>query len=130
MVAVEPRHVLIFASVVEVCTGVGFIIEPALLLSLLLGMEASAAATLIARFFGIALLALGMGCWPGRRHGAFGAPILAMLVYNLMVAAYLAYLGTFGQMWGILLWPGVVLHAVVAALLVVSSYHGQRTLES
>ena len=40
-----------------------------------------------------------------------------MLVYNTLVALYLAYLGTVGHMSGVLLWPGVALHAVIALLL-------------
>jgi hypothetical protein len=40
-----------------------------------------------------------------------------MLVYNALIATYLAYLGTAGHLGGLLLWPAVALHAVVALLL-------------
>ena len=41
-----------------------------------------------------------------------------MLAYNVLIALYLAYLGTAGHRGGVLLWPGVGLHAVVALGLV------------
>ena len=40
-----------------------------------------------------------------------------MLLYNAAIALYLAYLGTAGHLGGVLLWPAVVIHAVVAVLL-------------
>ena len=41
-----------------------------------------------------------------------------MLVYNVLIAVYLGYLGTAGHLKGVLLWPGVALHALVALLLI------------
>ena len=40
------------------------------------------------------------------------------LTYNVLIALYLAYLGTVAHFRALLLWPGVGLHAVVALLLV------------
>lgn len=57
-----------------------------------------------------------------RRVLAFAAIVESVtglvLIYNALIAAYLAYLGTGGAYAGILLWPGAALHAVVALLLV------------
>jgi uncharacterized membrane protein YtjA (UPF0391 family) len=39
-----------------------------------------------------------------------------MLIYSAAVTLYLAFLG-FGGLSGILLWPAVVLHAILTALL-------------
>ena len=41
----------------------------------------------------------------------------AMLIYNALIALYLAYLFMAGHLGGLLLWPGVALHAVVALVL-------------
>jgi hypothetical protein len=60
---------------------------------------------------GIALLALGVCCWPG------STALCGMLTYGLLVTLYLAYLGIIGEFTGILLWPAVVLHAVLTLLL-------------
>jgi hypothetical protein len=85
---------------------------------LLAGASASGEGTSLGRFFGIALLALGLACWPGQQRAWSGSPIFrAMLTYNVLVALYLAYLGTFGPWRGWLLWPAVALHAVMALLL-------------
>ena len=40
-----------------------------------------------------------------------------MLAYNLLTALYLAYLGISAPVVGIMLWPAVALHAVLAFLL-------------
>ena len=114
-----PRKILAFAAVVEVDTGLVLLIDPALVVTLLLGVDVSGAGILLGRCFGIALLALGMACWPSRQRTENSAPAFrAMLIYNLLIALYLAYLGTAGHLVGMLLWPGVVLHAIVALLLV------------
>jgi hypothetical protein len=41
-----------------------------------------------------------------------------MLGYGAAVAQYLAYLGFAGGFGGVLLWPPVVLHVIVTALLI------------
>ena len=111
--------ILAFAAVVEVGTGVVLMVDPAIVATLLLGVEVSGAGTLLGRCFGITLLALGVACLPGRGRAERGSPAArAMLTYNGLIALYLAYLGTVGHLWGLLLWPGVGLHAVVAVFLV------------
>jgi hypothetical protein len=59
---------------------------------------------------GIALIALAIACWPGKA-------LIGMLTYSAAVALYLAYVGLAGAVTGILLWPAVVLHAILTALL-------------
>ena len=68
---------------------------------------------------GIALLAWGVACWPGREAGSGSArSIGAMLTYSLLVTLYLVYLGVIVHLAGMLLWPGVAVHAVWMLLLV------------
>jgi Ca2+/Na+ antiporter len=122
------RKILGFAVVVEVGTGIVLMIDPAIVVKLLLAAEVSGVGTLLGRCFGIALLALGLACWPGRRHTENASPAFrAMLTYNPLIALYLAYLGTAGHMRGLLLWPAVALHAVVALLLVWTRRNERRT---
>ncbi len=40
-----------------------------------------------------------------------------MLTYSAVITLYLAYLGFAGGLTGILLWPAVVLHMILTALL-------------
>ena len=112
------RRVLAFAAAVEIGTGLVLIVNQALVVQLLLGEPAAGVAVLLGRCFGIALLALGIACWPqGSRIVRGSAPVLGMSVYNVLVAAYLGYLGSVEHLHGALLWPAVVLHAGVALLL-------------
>ena len=102
--------VLILAAVGEAATGAALLIVPSLVGRLLLGEELSGVAVPVARVAGIALIGLGVACWPG-------TPRVGMLIYSAAVALYLAYLGFAGGLTGILLWPAVVLHAILTALL-------------
>jgi hypothetical protein len=116
------KKLLSFAAVVEVGTGLALMIDPAIVATLLLGVDISAAAMPLGHCFGIALLALGLACWPGQlRDDGNPQALRAMLVYNLLIALYLAYLGLVGHLGGVLLWPAVALHAVVMLLLLVSA---------
>ena len=93
-------------------------VDPAIVVRMLLGAEISPVGTLLGRCFGIALLSLGVACWPGQQRIESGSSVVrAMLIYNALIALYLAYLGTAGHLGGVLLWPAVALHAVVAGLL-------------
>lgn len=117
--SLNPRaKVLIFAAVVEVGTGLVLMVDPVIVGTLLLGVDVSGVGILLGRCFGIALLSLGLACWPGQAvAGRFTLASRAMLTYNVLIALYLSYLGTAEQLGGVLLWPGVILHAAVALLL-------------
>jgi hypothetical protein len=105
------RALLALAAVGEAATGIGLLVAPALVGKLLLGAELTGDAAMVARVAGIALIGLGVACWPG-------TPRLGMLAYSTGVAAYLAYLGLSGAASGLLLWPAVLLHLLLTALLV------------
>jgi hypothetical protein len=51
------------------------------------------------------------------RLGVLDPPLVGMLTYGALVTLYLAYLGIRGEWVGPLLWPAVVLHAVLTLLL-------------
>jgi hypothetical protein len=109
---------LALAVVLEVATGLALIFKPALVIRLLLGVEASGMEMVIGRCFGIALFGLSFACWPDRQRSKSGtAAFRGMLIYNALIAAYLIYLGTLGHLGGLMLWPAVMVHAVVMGLL-------------
>ena len=110
--------VLVFAAIVEVGTGLALVIDPALVIALLVGESKSTEGMQLGRLAGVALIALGFACWPSRGAESAAPAFRGMLFYNVMVALYLAYLGTLGHLSGLLLWPGVALHFVVALWLV------------
>jgi hypothetical protein len=102
--------VFVLAAVSEAATGLALVIVPSLVGRLLLGEELTGVAIAVARVLGIALIALGVACWPG-------TPLVGMLTYSAAVTLYLAYVGFAGGLSGILLWPAVVLHVILTALL-------------
>ena len=108
------RWVLIFAAVGEAGTGLALLIVPSLVGRLLLGEELTGIAIPVARVAGLALIALGVACWPG-------PPRVGMLIYSVGVTLYLAYVAFAGGLTGILLWPAVVLHVILTALLIRAS---------
>jgi hypothetical protein len=103
------KKVLVFAAVAEAATGLALLIAPSLVGRLLLGEQLTGIAIPVARVAGIALVALGVACWPG-------PPLLGVLIYSAAATLYLAYLGLAGIA-GMLLWPAVVLHLLLSILL-------------
>jgi len=102
---------LLVAAMCETATGMALLIVPSIVTRLLLGEGLAGVAIPVARLAGIALTALGIACWPG-------PPQVGMLIYGTAVTMYLAYLGLVGGFTGILLWPAIVLHAILTVLLI------------
>ncbi len=114
------KRVLIFAAVGETGTGLALLIVPSLVGRLLLGEGLTGIAIPVARVAGIALIALGVACWPG-------TPLVGMLIYSAAVTLYLAYVGFAGRLTGMLLWPAVGLHVILTALLTRASTRDKET---
>ena len=114
------KKVLVFAAVAEAATGLALLVIPSLVGQLLLGEELTGVAIPVARVAGIALVALGVACWPG-------PPLVGMVTYSAVVALYLSYLGFAGGLAGVFLWPAVALHVSLTALLIWASARDQET---
>ena len=104
------KKVLIFAAVAEALTGLALLVVPSMVGQLLLGQQLAGVALPIARVTGIALIALGIACWPA-------TPLVGMLFYSSIVMLYLGYVALAGEFVGVLLWPAIVLHATLSILL-------------
>jgi hypothetical protein len=59
-------EVLGFAAVAEAATGLALLVVPSLVGQLLLGQQLAGVTRPVARITGIALIALGVSCWPGK----------------------------------------------------------------
>jgi hypothetical protein len=114
------KRVLVLTAVAEAATGAALLIVPSLVGWLLFGEELTGVAIPVARVTGIALIGLGVACWPG-------PPLAGMLTYSAAVTSYLACVGFAGGLTGILLWPAVVLHAILTALLTRASTSDKET---
>jgi len=106
-------RVLALAAASEAALGVALLLDPPIVFRLLLGAEASGAGLVLSRVAGIALLGLSLACWPDRGASVRRPALRAMLAYNALATLYLVYLGIGGEWVGRLLWPAVVLHAVL-----------------
>ena len=105
------KKLLSVAAMAEAATGLALLVVPSLVGRLLLGADLSGVSVVIGRVTGIALIGLGVACWPGR------TALCGMLTYSAAVTLYLAYIGFAGEWVGLLLWPAVVLHTVLTLLL-------------
>ncbi len=110
------RTLLALTAASEGVTGLAVAIAPRLVVRLLLGAEPSGAGLAMSRVAGIALLGLGLACWPARDTSAGQTSALrAMSTYDVLATLYLFALGVRGDWVGPLLWPAAVAHAVLSA---------------
>ena len=112
------RKLLIVTALAETGVGLTLLLSPPLVAGVLLGVSLEApAALVVARIAGAALLSLSCACWLARNDGpnrAVGGIVAAMLLYNSVAVAVLTNAGAGGRLVGVLMWPAVALHAVLA----------------
>ena len=106
--------VLAVAAVAEALTGVVLLVYPPIVVNLLFGADVSGIGDVTSRFAGLALIALGVACGP---FESASRALYGMLTYGLLATLGLLYLALGGKWNGPLLWPAVVLHAVLTLLL-------------
>ena len=112
------KRLLIVIAMIELGAGFALLCCPSATVALLVGsgLDTSAAVTL-GRVAGAALCALGLACWLARddtQSRAARGLVSAMALYNLGVVIILGSAGLGSQSVGIVLWPAVILHAVMA----------------
>ena len=110
------RLTVLVAAIEAAATGAVLIVTPPLFGWLIFDAAFAEAGHALARLTGIALLGLALACWPTSTTGGTSAA-RALLIYNVLAAIYLLYLAVGGRLVGVLLWPAVVLHAILSAFL-------------
>lgn len=113
------RNVVIVSAYLEIIVGAAFAIVPDLPCTLLFAGKPQSIAQPLARWVGVSLFALGMACLPPKQMAPHRRAALGLFIFNTGVAIVLAYFGTTSPVHGFLLWPVVILHAVIAAMLLV-----------
>ena len=109
------KNVLALSAVAEAGTGLLLLAWPLIVVRLLFAAEINGAGVIMSRIAGIALIGLGVSCWP---DDSTFQPLHGMLTYSTLAMLYLIYIGVRGEAVGLLLWPGVVVHAIIVVLLV------------
>src|SRR5271169_632717 len=111
------KNVLPLSAAAEAGTGLLLLAWPPIVVRLLFGAEISGEGVIMSRIAGIALIGLGVACWLGN---SARQALNGMLTYIALAMLYLSYIGVRGEAVGVLLWPAVVAHVVLVALLVVA----------
>jgi len=113
----QPRMFLSLTALLEAGTGTLLLLVPRVPLELLLGLQSTGPDTLVvARVAGAALLAIGVASCLARsdnRTPTQSGLLVGILIYNLAVAAILAFAALGLGMTGVALWPVVVLHTTM-----------------
>jgi len=107
----------------EAAMGLALLAYPPIGIRLLFGVEITGAAILMGRVAGIALIGLGVACWP---NGSARQPLHGMLTYGTLAALYLVYVGIRGQGVGLLLWPAAAVHIILVILLVGARFRERK----
>lgn len=108
------NRLLTIAAAAEALTGLVLLVCPTIVVKLLFGADIAGIGVVTSQFAGLALLALGVACWP---CGSASSALYGMLTYSSLATLGLLYLALSGKWNGPLLWPAVVLHAVLTLLL-------------
>lgn len=122
------KLLLTVTAVFEALTGIGLIVFPSMIISLLIGtLPDGAAATTLARIAGAALISLAIACWLSRNNGADSGVAKAMLFYNIAATAVLGYGAIRYKLSGAGLWPAVLLHAGSVVWCFIAISHHKET---
>jgi hypothetical protein len=111
------NKILMLAALAEAGTGLILLAYPPIVVRLLFDAEIFGAGVTMSRLAGIALIGLGVACWPGTDTRW---PLNGMVTYSGLAMLYLVWIGVHGEVVGLLLWPAVVVHAILVVLLVVA----------
>jgi hypothetical protein len=108
------KKLLALAAAGEAVTGLVLLVYPPIVVKLLFGADITGIGVVTSRFAGLALIALGVACWP---FGYASRALYGMLTYGSLATSGLFYLALGGKWNGPLLWPAAILHAVLTLLL-------------
>ncbi len=118
------KTLLTMTAVIEGATGAALLVLPSVPVEILLGAALTTAAGMtVARVAGAALVAIAIACWQARtdtQSRATRGLVAAMLFYNAAAIMVLAYAGVGLKLFGIALWPAVLLHTVLAVFCIAS----------
>ena len=122
--ATWQRTVLLVAAWFEIIVGVSFVLALNAQSQLLFRETLEGPGAAFGRLSGLALIALGVACLPSRVEET--RQVRVLLFYNIGASILFAWIGVTTTSWGVVLWPVVILHAVLAIVLALSLRRGSR----
>jgi hypothetical protein len=85
------KILLALAALGEAATGAVLLAYPPIVVGVLLGGDIAGAGVVMSRIAGIALMGLGVACWPGSSVADWA--LRGMLTYSSLATLYLVVLG-------------------------------------
>jgi hypothetical protein len=111
------KSVVMTAAWLEIVVGAAFFTVFDVPCRLLFAAKPEGIGIILARFAGVGLFALGIACLPSTATASHRSAVVGLFVFNFVAAILFAWVGVATTLHGVLLWPVVVLHAVIAAAL-------------
>jgi hypothetical protein len=105
------------AAWLEIIVGIVVLTVPDVVSQLFFGAKVDGAGAILARFAGIGIFALGIACLPSAARASHRSAVLGLFVFNFGVAILFVWVGVATALHGVLLWPGAVLHGIIATAL-------------
>jgi hypothetical protein len=105
------------AAWLEIIVGIAVFTVPDVPSQLFFGSKVEGVGAILARFAGIGIFALGIACLPSATRAWHRSAVLGLFVFNFGVVILFVWVGVATALHGALLWPGAVLHGVIAAAL-------------
>jgi len=119
------KILLALAAAAELLTGILLVAFSEAVVKLLLQAEVVGAGLVLTRFAGIALIALGIGCWPVGSD--WRSATRGLFAYNFLITILLLFVGIGRELVGVLLWPAFALHTLLSILLGVGIFRKGRS---
>ena len=117
------RTALMLAAWLEIIVGASFLLALNAQSQLIFGATPEGIGDTWARFAGIALIGLGIACLPSNLAETGRGAARGLFVFNIGATIFFAWVAVATTFRGILLWPVVILHAVIAIALSLSLRH-------
>ena len=113
----KNRFVVPAAAWLEIVVGATFLTVPDIPRRLLFAATPVGVGLPLARFTGIALVALGIACLSSKATGPIRSAVLGLYFFNVGATIFCGWMAVATSFRGVLLWPIVILHAVIATAL-------------
>lgn len=111
------RTAVLLAALVEILVGVSFVLATNGQSQLVFGAPTEGTGSLFARLAGIGLIGLGLTSLPSNVAGTQRIAVRGLFIFNVAATIFFAWVGLATTFRGVVLWPVVILHAVLAIVL-------------
>jgi hypothetical protein len=117
------RTAVMMAAWLEIIVGASLLLAPNVLSQFLFGATPEGIGLLFARFAGIGLIGLGIACLPSNLAGTRQFATRGLFVFNIAATIFFAWVAVATTFRGVMLWPVVILHAVITIALAPTLRH-------